>query len=53
MQGAVVERVEDATGGSDASARRVSIGGIDVLNVQTDLSWRPLDERLEPGSTAE
>ena len=53
-KGAIVEAVnsdadtEANTG--DSTSVRVSIGGIDVLNIQTDLSWRSLDEPEEPAS---
>ena len=46
-KGAIVETVSDDskrdvdTGDSDSL--RVSISGIDVLNVQTDVSWRSLE----------
>jgi hypothetical protein len=55
MKGAVVESVGDAeaqdavddsgTGGS--AEFRVAIAGVDLLNVQTELSWRSLDEPEE------
>jgi hypothetical protein len=32
---------------------RISLAGVDLLNVQTGLSWRPLDEPDEPGPTTE
>ena len=55
MKGAVVERADDA-GAPDADDgsetgesawQRVSIAGVDLLNVQTELSWRSLDEPEE------
>ena len=53
MKGAVVDSVGDAEAedGADESETtgesaglRVSIAGVDLLNVQTELSWRSLDE---------
>jgi hypothetical protein len=56
-QGAVVERVDDGAEGEseagESASLRVSIGGIDLLNIQTDLSWRSLDEPDEPPAAAE
>ena len=47
-QGAVVERADDdakdTSEDGDTGSLRVSIGGIDLLNIQTDLSWRSLNE---------
>lgn len=51
MKGAVVEGLndadaEDAIVESEAgeSAWRVSVAGVDLLNVQSEQSWRSLDE---------
>jgi hypothetical protein len=46
-KGAIVETVSDDSKGDvdtgDSDSLRVSISGIDVLNVQTDVSWRSLE----------
>ena len=55
MKGAVVEGVNDANAqdavDSSQTAEndelRVSIAGVDLLNVQTELTWRSLDEPEE------
>lgn len=56
-QGAVIERADDDPQGEpaagDGASLRVSIGGIELLNIQTDLSWRSLDEPDEPRPAAE
>jgi hypothetical protein len=50
-KGAMVEGV-DATVDESRTGERawlhVSLGGVDLLNVQTDLSWRSLAEPDEP-----
>jgi hypothetical protein len=56
-RGAVVEGVRDDTdSGSetdDTTSLRVSIAGVSLLNVHSDLSWRPLDEPDERGTASE
>ncbi len=51
-KGAIVETVSDDTKGDsdadDSDALRVSISGIDVLNVHSDVSWRSLDDPHQP-----
>jgi hypothetical protein len=55
MKGAVVESVgdaeaQDAVEESETGERawlRVSVAGVDLLNVQSELSWRSLDESEE------
>jgi hypothetical protein len=32
---------------------RITVAGVDLINVQTDLSWRALDEPTEPRPTRE
>jgi hypothetical protein len=54
-KGAIVEAGNseaDTETRGDSTSVRVSIGGIDVLNIQPDLSWRSLDEPDEPASDA-
>ena len=61
MKGAVVEGADDAeaqdavdeseTG--ESAELRVSIAGLDLLNVQGELSWRSLDEPEERTAASE
>ena len=53
MKGAVVDSVSDAEAqeavdepetAAESAWLHVSIAGVDLLNVQTELSWRSLDE---------
>jgi hypothetical protein len=55
MKGAVVESVENAEAQDaveeskteESAWLRVSVAGVDLLNVQSELSWRSLDEPEE------
>jgi hypothetical protein len=55
-KGAKVEGLDatvDESRAGNSAWLRVSLGGVDLLNVQTDLSWRPLTEPDEPPPAAE
>ena len=56
-KGARVENADgkgvDESGTGDSAWLRVSLGGIDLLNVQTGLSWRSLAEPDEPPAAVE
>jgi hypothetical protein len=55
MKGAVVEGVDgveaqhavDESETGESAWLRVSVAGVDLLNVQSELSWQPLDEPEE------
>ena len=48
---AEVQEEADGAGARQGAWLHISVAGVDLLNVQTDLSWRSLDEPDEPGRT--
>jgi hypothetical protein len=50
---AVVDEDADQDEEPQSAWLRITVAGVDLLNVQTDLSWRSLDEPAEPRPTTE
>ncbi len=53
VDAAVDEDADHGAGETESGWLRITVAGVDLLNVQTDLSWRSVDEPAEPRPTTE